>query len=146
MAIAIPPKLMVLTLSPNWCNTNKETKSDNGMVTKEMMVVRTLAKNKNSTITTKSAPSRSESFTLSIELWIKRDWRNTSVDTWTFAGKSFCKSSIALSNTSVNSMVPVLGCLVTVSNTAGFPFSEATPNLGLSEPIFISATSDKVTG
>ncbi len=69
-----------------------------------------------------------------------------SVETCTSAGMFFLRSAIAASNFSVSSIVPVFGCLVTVSNTAGFPLSDATPNLGLSGPILISAISANFTG
>ena len=47
--------------------------SDSGIVTSDMSVVRTLARNRNSMITTKNAPSSSELCTLSIELSMNRD-------------------------------------------------------------------------
>ena len=69
-----------------------------------------------------------------------------SVEICTSFGKFFCKSAKAASSFSVSSMVPVFGCLVTVMSTAGFPFSEASPNLGCCDPIRTSATSSKVMG
>ena len=77
---------------------------------------------------------------------MKRDWRNTSVDTCTSAGRLVCRSCKASSNFPVSSIVPVFGCLVTVSNTAGLPFSEARPSLGCWLPVLTSAMSYNVTG
>ena len=48
------------------------TTKDKGNVTKDIIVVRTLARNKNRTITTKIAPSYNDSCTFPIELSIKR--------------------------------------------------------------------------
>ena len=76
------------------------------------------------------APSMSDSCTLSIELLMKFDCLNMSVDTCTSAGMFFFRSFTASSSFSVSSIVPVLGCFVTVSSTAGLPFTEATPSLG----------------
>ena len=118
---------------------------DSGRVTSDMTVVRTLARNRKSTITTKMAPSMSDSCTLSIELFMKLACLNISVDTCTSDGMFFLRSFMASSSFSVSSIVPVLGCFVTVSSTAGLPFSEATPSLGCCAPIFTSATSASVT-
>ncbi|CCY64979.1 unknown [Prevotella sp. CAG:1124] len=41
-------------------------------------------------------------------------------------------------------MVPVSGCFVTVSSTAGLPFSEAVPRRGTCAPTCTSATSPSV--
>ena len=117
-----------------------------GSVTSEMTVVRTLARNRKRTITTKIPPSNSDFFTLPIELSMKRLWRKISVDTFTSAGRFFCKSFKEASNLSVSSSVLVAGCLVTVSNTAGFPRSEAVPNFGALGPIATSAISSSNTG
>ena len=64
----------------------------------------------------------------------------------TSAGIFFCNSSIEESSFSVRSRVLVLGCLVTVSKTAGLARTEAVPNLGALSPIFTSATSPINTG
>ena len=50
---------------------------------------------------------------------MKCDWRKMSVDTVTSAGMFFFSSSTESSSLSVKSSVLVLGCLVTVSSTAG---------------------------
>ena len=73
-------------------------------------------------------------------------WRKMSVDTCTSAGRFFCRSAMAASSLSVSSMVPVLGCLVTVTNTAGFVSTDAMPSLGDLSAISTSATSDNTTG
>ena len=111
----------------------------------DIIVVRTFARKRNSTITTNSAPSYSECSTLVIELSMNLDWRKASVLTCTSAGKFFSKSFKASSKRSVSSMVPVPGCLVTVSRTAGFPFSDARPKRGSCAPTCTSATFPRVT-
>ena len=123
-----------------------ETSSESGSVTREISVVRTLAKNRKSTMTTKIPPSKRDFFTLPIELSIKRLWRKISVETLTSAGKFFCKSCREASNLSVSSSVLVAGCLVTVMSTAGLPRSEAVPSFGALGPTFTSAMSSSVTG
>ena len=57
MAMAMPPRLMVLRLSPNASSTSIVTSSDSGRVIREMTVVRKLARKTKSTMTTKMAPS-----------------------------------------------------------------------------------------
>ena len=111
-----------------------------------MMVVRTLAKKRNSTMTTKIPPSMSDFCTLPIELSIKRLWRKMSVETFTSGGRFFCKSFSEASSLAVSSRVLVAGCFVTVSSTAGLPRSEARPNLGVCAPMRTSATSSNRIG
>ena len=57
MAIAIPPILIVLIVSPINFNVRTDTSRDSGIVTRDMSVVRTFIRKKNSTIITNSAPS-----------------------------------------------------------------------------------------
>ena len=57
MAMAIPPRLMVLMVKPMKCRANIEKSSESGRATSEMMVVRTFIRKKKSTMTTKMAPS-----------------------------------------------------------------------------------------
>ena len=123
-----------------------ETTSDRGRVTSEIMVVRTLARKRNSTMTTKIPPSMSDFCTLPIELSIKRLWRKMSVETFTSGGRFFCKSFSEASSLAVSSRVLVAGCFVTVSSTAGLPRSEARPNLGVCAPMRTSATSSNKIG
>ena len=58
MAMAMPPRLMVLRLSPNASSTSIVTSSDSGRVIREMTVVRKLARKTKSTMTTKMAVVR----------------------------------------------------------------------------------------
>ena len=57
MAIAIPPKLIVLMVYPSILRTMMDTNSEMGMASNEITVVRQFIKKMNSTITTKKAPS-----------------------------------------------------------------------------------------
>ena len=72
MAMAKPPRLIVLMVSPNALSVRMAATKAKGMVTSEMMVVRTFIRKMKSTMTTKMAPSMSERFTLSMELLMNR--------------------------------------------------------------------------
>ncbi len=137
--------LMVLILSPKIRITSMVISNDSGIDTSEISVVRPFCKKTNSTRITNNAPSQSDCLMLPIEPLIKLAWRNMSVDTCTSAGSCERISSIALSKWSVSSSVPVLGCLVTVSSTAGFPCTDATPRRGVCAPIATVATCSKRT-
>ena len=106
-------------LMPRALSTIIATRNDRGMVTSEMMVVRTLARNIIRMMTTKMAPSMSDFFTLSMLLLMKSAWRKMLVEICTSVGRLPLRSSSAWSRWAVRSSVLVLGCLVTVSSTAG---------------------------
>ena len=146
MAMAKPPRLIVLMVSPNALSVRIAATNAKGMVTSEMMVVRTFMRNTKSTMTTKMAPSMRERFTLSMELLMKRSWRYTSVVSTTSEGSSRLISSSVASSFFVSSSVLVLGCLVTVRMTAGSVRNEATPNLGRWSPTLTSAMSESLIG
>ena len=146
IAIAIPPRLIVFIVSPIKWRVSIDTNKERGKATKDITVVLKFIKKKNKTIMTKTEPSNRDFCMLSIELSIKRDCRNTSVEMWISAGKFFCNSATDWSSFSVSSSVLVFGCLVTVINTAGSPFSEAIPSLGALFPIWMSAMSSSRTG
>ncbi len=57
--------------------------------------------------------------------------------------REFLIDDNSLSIWSVRDIVPAPGCFVTVISTAGIDFSEATPSLGDSEPVRITATSER---
>ena len=123
-----------------------ETNSESGKATSEMIVVRTFIRKRKRTMITKKLPSNKLSFTLLIELSMKRLWRKISVETCTSFGKFFCKSAMTASSFSVSSIVLVFGCLVTVTRTAGFVRSEARPNFGCLPPTFTVAISSRRIG
>ena len=112
---------MVLMVRSRACSATIAARSDKGMVTSDMTVVRTFIRKIKRTTTTNTAPSTRAFFTLSILLSMKRDWRYTSVERRTSAGRVFSKSSSVRSISAVRSRVLVLGCLVTVIITAGLP-------------------------
>ncbi|CCY36416.1 unknown [Tannerella sp. CAG:118] len=144
--MAIPPKLIVFIVKPIKCKVSIDTNNDRGRATNEIIVVLRFIRNRNNTIITKNAPSNNDFCILSIELSMKRDCLNTSFEICTSGGIDFCKSIIDASNALVKSNVLVFGCLVTVTKTAGFPFSEANPNLGALFPICIVAISSNRIG
>ena len=146
MAMAIPPRLIVLMVSPIQRMARSDATIESGMETNEITVVRQFIRNMNSTMITKIAPSIKDCFTLSNELSMKRDWRNIWELTLTSAGRLAFSSSNALSSLPVSASVLVLGCFVTVSSTAGFPSLEATPSTGVFGPMRTSATASSVIG
>ncbi len=146
MAMAIPPRLIVLIVSPIQRMARSDATIESGMETSEITVVRQFIRNMNSTMITKIAPSIKDCFTLSNELSMKRDWRNIRELTLTSAGRLAFSSSKALSSLPVSASVLVLGCFVTVSSTAGFPSLEATPRTGVFGPMRTSATASSVIG
>ena len=75
MAIAIPPKLIVLIVSPIHLRASIEVTNASGIVTNDITVVRTFIKKIKSTITTKIPPSYNDFCTLSIEFSINLDCR-----------------------------------------------------------------------
>ena len=137
---------MVLIVNPKACKTRIATSKERGKATREMIVVRKFIRKKNRTMMTNRAPSKRAFWMLSMELLIKRDWRNISVEICTSVGSVFCSSCKEASSLSVNSSVLVEGCLVTVTKTAGFPFSEATPSFGVLAPICTVAISEMRIG
>ena len=146
IAMAIPPRLIVLTVSPMNFETRRVTRIDSGIETKEMRVVLQFMRNMKRTKTTNMPPSMRDFLTLEIEPSMKRDWRNISELTLTSEGRDALISSRALSSFLVSSRLFVFGCFVTVSTTAGLPSLEARPRTGVLVPVFTSAMASKVTG
>ena len=146
MAMAIPPRLIVLIVSPIQRIASKEKTMESGIEMREMMVVRQFIRNMNSTIITNIAPSIKDFFTLSIELSMNLDWRKICELILTSAGRFALSSPSALSSLPVRAKVLVFGCLVTVSSTAGLPSLEATPRTGVLGPIRTSAIASNVIG
>ena len=75
MAMHNPPRLIVLMVRSRACRATMAARRERGIVTREIIVVRAFIRKMNRTTTTKRAPSRRASFTLSILLSMKRDWR-----------------------------------------------------------------------
>ena len=57
IAMAIPPRLIVLIVSPIAFSASTDTSNDSGSAISDMTVVRKFIRKTNSTITTKMAPS-----------------------------------------------------------------------------------------
>ncbi len=60
MAMAMPPRLMVLMVKPSQRNARMDTSSASGIASSEMRVLRMFMRNTSSTMTTKMLPSNSE--------------------------------------------------------------------------------------
>ena len=144
MAMAMPPRLMVLTVYPIRWSMSTAMMMLMGRAVTEMRVVRRFIRKKNSTTITNSAPSSSASCRLDIDVSMKSLWRKMSVDTCTSAGRVRAMSAISRSMASVSDRVPAPCCLVTVMSTAGWPLTDAVPRRGRAPPTLTSATSATV--
>ena len=142
----MPPRLIVLIVSPIHLIASNAITMESGMEIREMIVVLQFIRNMNNTMTTKMPPSISDFFTLSMELRMNFDWRKISELTFTSAGIFTCSSLRADSSFVSSCKVLTLGCLVTVRTIAGFPSLEATPRRGVLGPIFMSAIASRVIG
>ena len=130
MATARPPSVIVLTEMSNALNTSAEMTMESGMAVSVIAVVRTLSRNRNSTITTRMAPSRRASSTFPMAASMNGAWRNTSGWSVTPAGSVLARSSSAASICRVSSTVLAPGCFSTETMTPGRPFTPASPRLG----------------
>ena len=146
IAIAIPPRLMVLMVSPRNLMARRVITIESGIETSEIRVVLQFIRNMNRTRTTKIPPSTRDFLTLLIDPSMKRDCRKISELTLTSEGSLVLMSSRALSRFLVSSRLLVAGCFVTVRMTACLPSFEASPRTGVFGPIFTSAIASKVTG
>ena len=119
---------------------------DRGMEISEMRVVLQFIRKMNSTRATNMPPSTSDFFTLPIDPSMNLDWRNIPELTLTSEGRAALMSSSSLSSFLVSSSEFVLGCLVTVIMTAGFPSFDAMPRTGVFGPILTSAIASSGIG
>ncbi len=76
MAMASPPRVIVLMDSPNRWNTTAVVSTETGMASSEMAVVRTFRRKANSTTATTSTASTRTRSTLRIEVSMKSACRN----------------------------------------------------------------------
>ena len=119
IAIAMPPRLIVLMVYPKKWSEITVIIIDNGRATSDIIVVRMFIKKKNKIITTKTAPSISARWMLEIELLINEDCLKISVEILIPSGIDFRASSNSSSICAVNLFVSIFGCFVIVNNTAG---------------------------
>ncbi len=139
--MAMPPRLIVLIVTPMPRNMITDMMIDSGSATSDTKVVRRFIRKKNRTIITISAPSSSEACRLLMELAMNSDCRKMSAETVTSGGRVLRSSSIWRSSSPVRLIVPVPGCLVMVSITDSRPLTEAVPMRGRLPPNFTVATS-----
>ena len=119
IAIAMPPRLIVLMVYPKKWSEITVIIIDNGRATSDIIVVRMFIKKKNKIITTKTAPSISARWMLEIELLMNEDCLKISVEILIPSGIDFRASSNSSSICAVNLFVSIFGCFVIVNNTAG---------------------------
>src|SRR5437868_5775628 len=70
MAMASPPRVIVLRLKPRYSKTMTPVSSDRGIAVQEIAAVRTLNKNSDRTTMTKAAPMSNDDCTLSVAVWM----------------------------------------------------------------------------
>ncbi len=87
IAIAIPPRLMVLIVIPRNLRTRTAPRSDKGMASSEMTVVLKLPRKTSRMIVTNTAPSISARWTFLTDLSIKSACRNIFVSSLTSGGR-----------------------------------------------------------
>ena len=145
MAIASPPKVMVLMERSASQNTIAVTITDIGIATSEISVVRVSIKNKKSTMPTITNASRSTVRTLPMELSMKVACRNCTASVVTPGGKVLRSDASVRSSSRVNARVSTPGCFWMPRITAGSPPNPALPRRGrAANPT--SATEDNSTG
>ena len=145
MAIASPPRVIVLIDSPSSLNTSTAASSDSGIATSEMAVVRTFSRNANSTTATRIAPSRRASPTLPSAASMKSAWRNRKRGAAMPGGRLPDTSASTASTARVRAMLSMPGCFCTDKITAGLPSKPAPPRATAgAKPT--SATCDRRTG
>ena len=133
IATAIPPRVITLidssvpVITPMSLNVRTVIASDSGMALREMNVVRTFIRNRNSTISTRTAPTTSASPTLYTPRSMNSRSSYRLVSNTTSAGSDGSTSANAPLTRSVRSRVSVCGCLVTVMATPGCPLMLASP-------------------
>ena len=146
IAMAIPPRLMVFSEKPSALSVIIDTRSEIGIASSEMTVVRKLPRKTIRITITSTPPSINARSMLFTELSIKVACRNISVVTCTSGGRFSAISAIVRSSLSVSSSVPVAGCFVTERRTARMPSTEASPICGVLPPVRTSAMSATVIG
>ena len=142
MAIARPPRLMVLSVNPISFMLMMAISIETGIETSEITAVLQFIRKMNSTTITKKAPSSSDLPTFPTEFRMKSDCLNMSVLMFIPAGRLERISSSASSISRVSLMVFTSGCLVTVSSTASLPSFDAAPSFGVLAPSLIWAMSE----
>jgi hypothetical protein len=130
MAMARPPKVMVLMERPANQNTIAVTNTDIGIATSEMSVVRASIRNKNSTMPTMTSASKSTVRTLPIEFSMKVAWRNCTSRVVMPAGSVVRIESRVRSSSRVSARVSTPGCFWMPRITAGLPPNPALPRRG----------------
>ena len=112
MAMAMPPRVIVLIEAPIDLSTIIVVKSDMGMATSVMRLARRLPRNNSTMIITRMLPSRKAPSTLRTAVSMKLAWRK--MFRWMVipAGSVAWISSSVWSSRSVSSSVLTFGCLV----------------------------------
>src|SRR5215471_6376566 len=144
-AIARPPRVIVLSVTPKCCKTATAARSDSGMAEQQMAAVRRSNRNKNRMITTNMPPMRSAELKLSIAVLMKSAGRNSVSCRVTPSCRSVGRISASAAATPfATSRVLAPNCAVMFITTPGCPMIDAPPMAGSGASMTL-ATSLSVT-
>jgi hypothetical protein len=121
MAMAMPPRVMVLMERPKYLKTRAVVSTETGMAVREMKVVRKLPRKRNSTAATKTEAASSFTSRLLMEASMKLAWRKVTRGAARPGGRAFSMSARAASTVRVRATVSAAGCFCTDRITAGPP-------------------------
>ncbi len=110
MAMAMPPRVIVLIVPPMPLITSTAAMRESGMAVSVMSVARTFIKNRNIMMTTRIPPSRRASSTFLTATCMKLAWRNKSRSMTMPSGRSAWSSFKTRSSSCVSVKVFALGC------------------------------------
>ena len=145
MAIARPPRVMVLIDRPKYLKTRAVMKIETGIATSAITVVRTLPRNRNRITATKPDAAISLPCSVLIEASMKLAWRKVTCGAAMPDGSERFMSSSALSMPRVSATVSAAGCFWMLRITAGWPSKPASPRLMAAAKV-TSATCRITTG
>ena len=126
MAMARPPRVIVLIDSPSHLKTRIAVRMDKGMAVSEISMVRKLPRKKNSTPATKNEAISSFICRLPSEASMKSAWRKKTCGALMPAGRLPFMSASAASRRRVRSTVSAVGCFWMLRMTAGLATSPSS--------------------
>ena len=131
MAMASPPRVIVLMDRPARWKAIAVARIEIGMAVSEITVVRTFRRNANSTMATTTMASTRTRSTLAMEVSMKFAWRNRTWSALIPFGRVAVTSFRAASISRVSFTVSMSGCFSTETMTAGLPMKPPSPRFTL---------------
>jgi hypothetical protein len=119
IAIAMPPRVMVLMLLPSACRTRTAVSSESGSATSVIRLARALKRKATTTSPTIAAPSSRARVVLRVEFSMKTACRKSCLLMCIPSGSVVCSSSSTLSRRAVSSSVFAPGCFWMATITPG---------------------------